>query len=156
MPAASRTTRAPGLLLGIGMGGFLDGIALHQIAQVHSMLSAKVPRETMAGMQTNMVADGWFHAGTWLATAAGIWLLWQALAHRGADEAPSGRAFVGWLLAGWGWFNRVEGIVSHHLLGLHHVVERLGLSMWDWLFLASGVLLILVGHGLARPRPLIR
>ena len=34
--------RNAGLLLGIGLGGFLDGIVLHQIAQWHSMLSGRM------------------------------------------------------------------------------------------------------------------
>jgi uncharacterized membrane protein len=33
-----RATTA-GILLGIGLGGFVDGIALHQIFQWHNMLS---------------------------------------------------------------------------------------------------------------------
>jgi uncharacterized membrane protein len=32
---------AAGTALGIGMGGFVDGIVLHQLLQVHNMLSAK-------------------------------------------------------------------------------------------------------------------
>jgi uncharacterized membrane protein len=31
---------APALLLGIGLGGFVDGIVLHQILQWHHMLTA--------------------------------------------------------------------------------------------------------------------
>jgi len=34
---------AAGTALGIGMGGFVDGIVLHQLMQVHNMLSAKYP-----------------------------------------------------------------------------------------------------------------
>ena len=139
----------PGLLLGIGLGGLFDGILLHQILQVHAMLSARVPRDTMAGMERNMLGDGVFHAVTWLVTVAGVWLLWRALAgHRGPPL--SGRAFLGAMLAGWGWFNLVEGTIDHHLLGLHHVVERLGVSVWDWLYLASGLVLIGLGHALAK------
>lgn len=33
----TRTVRAPGLAIGIGMGGFVDGILLHQIFQLHNM-----------------------------------------------------------------------------------------------------------------------
>lgn len=86
---------------------------------------------------------------TWTATLIGIALPWKALNTR-PDVRPSGLAFTGYLFAGWGWFNLVEGIIDYHLLGLHHVVEALGVSMWDWLFLASGVLLILVGRAMAR------
>ena len=32
-----------GILLGVGLGGFADGIALHQIAQWHNMGSAVLP-----------------------------------------------------------------------------------------------------------------
>ena len=54
------------------------------------------------------------------------------------------------MLAGWGIFNLVEGVIDHHLLALHHVIERLGLSVWDWLFLASGPILIAAGLLIAR------
>lgn len=70
------------------------------------MISAKVPPDTMANMKQGMVADGLFHAVTWLATLIGIALLWKAL-NRRLDELPSGTAFIGYLLAGWGWFNLV-------------------------------------------------
>lgn len=32
--------RLPGVLLGLGLGGFVDGILLHQILQRHHMLSS--------------------------------------------------------------------------------------------------------------------
>jgi uncharacterized membrane protein len=147
---AHRPSVAPaGISLGIGLGGFFDGILLHQILQVHAMLSAKIPLDTMANMKTNMMADGLFHAVTWVATLVGVALLWNAL-NRNADLRPSGVGLAGYLLAGWGWFNLSEGIIDHHILGLHHVVETLGVSTWDWLFLASGVILIVVGHMLGR------
>ena len=54
-----------GIFLGIGMGGFFDGIVLHQLLQVHSMLTAKVPKDTIANVEINMFWDGMFHALTW-------------------------------------------------------------------------------------------
>jgi uncharacterized membrane protein len=39
---------------------------------------------------------------------------------------------------GWGLFNFVEGLIDHHVLHVHHVVERLGVSVWDWAFLGVG------------------
>jgi uncharacterized membrane protein len=138
-----------GIMLGIGLGGFFDGILLHQILQVHAMLSAKVPLDTMANMKTNMTADGLFHAVTWGATLTGVALLWNTL-NRHADVRPSAIGLVGYLLAGWGWFNLVEGIIDHHILNLHHVIQVLGQSIWDWLFLLSGVVLIVIGHMMGR------
>jgi len=139
---------AAGVVLGIGMGGFVDGIVFHQILQTHNMLSARRPPTTLVDAKINMVWDGIFHALTWTATAIGLWLLWRALR---PPEAPrSGRALVGAMLAGWGAFNLVEGVIDHHILHVHHVVESLGVSVWDWLFLASGVAFIAGGWALIR------
>lgn len=139
---------AAGTLLGIGMGGFVDGIVFHQILQLHNMLSARLPPNTVANLEINMVWDGLFHAFTWLMTALGVAMLWRA---GGMPEVPrSTRTLVGSLLQGWGIFNLVEGVLDHHLLHLHHVVERLGVSAADWAFLASGVAFLLLGQGLIR------
>ena len=159
--APRRSNRRPlisaGTLLGIGMGGFVDGIVLHQILQVHNMLSAKRPPTTLVNMEINMVWDGLFHAFTWLMTALGLWLLWRAVNR--PDVPRSGRTLVGAMVFGWGLFNLVEGIIDHHVLHIHHVVERLGVSLWDWLFLGlGGVGLILLGlfiMNTARPAPAI-
>jgi uncharacterized membrane protein len=129
--------RNAALLLGVGMGGFLDGIVLHQIAQWHQMLSAAVPPETMEAMKRNMAADGWFHLATWLVTLAGVAVLWSAV--RGPGRLPSTRSMAGYLLAGWGAFNLVEGIIDHHLLELHHVRDLpFHAPLYDWVFLALG------------------
>jgi len=53
-----------GLLLGIGMGGFLDGILFHQLLQVHNMLSNLYPPDTLVHLEINMFWDGLFHALT--------------------------------------------------------------------------------------------
>lgn len=117
--------RAPGILLGVGLGGFVDGILLHQILQWHHMLTSE---------------------GSYPKT--GIYILWR----RTTDWrwAISGRAFVGWLLVGWGLFNLVEGVVDHHILTLHHVREGSNETAWDLAFLAFGALLVIGGWLLAR------
>lgn len=144
----AKRIRAAGILLGIGLGGFLDGIVLHQIAQWHNMLSAVVPPQDMAAMKRNMAADGWFHLATWLVTLGGIAALWSAL--RGPGPLPSPRAFVGNMLVGWGGFNLAEGIVDHHLLGLHHVRDLpQHVPFYDWAFLIlGGIAMIAVGLAL--------
>ena len=147
-----RPTRRPlviaGLLIGIGMGGFVDGILFHQILQIHNMLSAIRPPTTVVNLETNMVWDGLFHAFAWFTTAAGIVGLFRA--GRRTDVVWSGRVLGGATIAGWGLFNLVEGLIDHHILGVHHVVEQLGLSVFDWLFLASGVALIGLGWWVVR------
>jgi uncharacterized membrane protein len=142
----------PGVLIGMGLGGFVDGIVLHQILRWHNMLSAVLPPTTMRDMEVNMVFDGYFHAGVWVLTLAGVVGLWLA-GRRGALFPSAGR-FLGQLLFGWGLFNLVEGIVDHHVLQLHHVVDRPRHEpLYDWIFLAVlGVGLLVVGAALMKDR----
>ena len=141
-----RTTKpltAAGTVIGIGMGGFVDGILFHQIFQIHNMLSARIPTDTLVGAKVNMVWDGLFHGVVWIATAIGIAMLWRAV--KQADVLLSGKALLGSILLGFGLFNLIEGIIDHHILHLHHVYEVMGQSVWDYLFLGSGVALIATG-----------
>jgi len=67
------------------------------------------------------------------------------------ELAPPWRLHVGLLFAGWGAFNLVEGLLSHQLIGLHHVRDDLGGPLsWDLGFLALGALLLTVGMLLVR------
>ena len=141
-----RTTKpltAAGTVIGIGMGGFVDGILFHQIFQIHNMLSARIPTDTLVGAKVNMVWDGLFHGVVWIATAIGIAMLWRAV--KQADVLLSGKALLGSILLGFGLFNLIEGIIDHHILHLHHVYEVMGQSVWDYVFLGSGVALIATG-----------
>ena len=146
MTLRRRPLLSAGLALGIGMGGFVDGILFHQILQLHNMLSARIPNTDYVGAKINMVWDGVFHAGVWTITAIGIVLLWRAGRQQGADL--SGRLLAGALLMGWGLFNLVEGLIDHHLLQLHHVYEPMGLSVWDYAFLAWGAVMAVAGLSL--------
>ncbi len=138
---------APGMLMGAGLGGFVDGIVFHQILQWHSMLSARIPPDDVVSIKVNMVWDGYFHAAVWLMTVVGLGWLWRSA--RRADVQWSGKAFTGALLAGWGVFNLVEGVVNHHLLKIHHVNEYVIEPLYlDVTFLVSGVLLVLIGASL--------
>ncbi len=137
-----------GLVLGIGLGGFVDGILLHQILQWHNMLSSRVPPTTLVAVKYNMIWDGLFHAVTWTMTVVGIALLFRA--GRRAGAAWSGRALLGAILGGWGLFNLVEGAIDHQILGLHHVHPGAGQLAWDLGFLASGIVLMAAGALLGR------
>jgi uncharacterized membrane protein len=146
LPMAKRA----GIMLGLGLGGFVDGILLHQILHWHNMASAVVPPVTMESMADNMRWDGFFHAAVWLLTIIGVyWLLADA---RRGRRLPDGKAFTGLLIFGWGLFNLVEGVIDHELLGLHHVRDLpTHVPAYDWLFLAfAGLGLMLLGWLMAR------
>jgi uncharacterized membrane protein len=102
----ARRFATAGILLGVGLGGFVDGIVLHQIFQWHHMLTStdsdniglpSYPATTVAGLEINTLWDGLFHAATWMFVAVGLALLWRAWQH---SEVPrTGRSLLGLLLA---------------------------------------------------------
>jgi uncharacterized membrane protein len=139
-------SKASGLLYGLGLGGFVDGIVLHQILQWHHMVShvERYPVTTVSGLEINTLADGLFHVATWLLVlAASVAAL---TAWRKGRLAPSWSFHFGLVLTGWGIFNVVEGLIDHQILGVHHVRDDLGAPLsWDIGFLAFGILLITGG-----------
>ena len=150
-PTAGATTRpvaAGALLIGVGLGGFVDGIVFHQILQLHNMLSAKLKPDTVVRIEVNMFWDGLFHAFCWVSVVAGLAVLWNAVLNAGVAKRTG--TLIGGLLAGFGLFNLVEGVIDHHILHLHHVVETPDHLKYDLAFLASGIVLIAAGAWLAR------
>ena len=133
------------MILGIGVGGFIDGIVLHQILQWHEMLSNKLPPTTLVAKSVNMFWDGIFHAFTLLVTVIGIGLLWKLLWRKDVDR--SGNLLVGGMLLGWGLFNIIEGLIDHHILKLHNVKEfSTNPDAWNYGFLGLSVLMIIAGY----------
>jgi uncharacterized membrane protein len=137
--------------MGIGLGGFIDGIVLHQILQWHHMLTSTgdYPADTVAGLEKNTLVDGFFHLATWIIVAVAGTLTVRAW--RADRLAPPWGAHVGMLLAGWGTFNGVEGLIDHEILGIHHVRDDLGGPIgWDLGFLAFGLVLVVAGAAMSR------
>lgn len=146
--ANRRMLLSAGILMGIGLGGFADGIVLHQILQWHHMLSSRVDTSDIVGLKYNMVWDGLFHAFTWIMTAVGLAMLWRGVQQK--TTPWSTRQLVGSLLLGNGLFNFVEGLIDHHLLDLHHVHPGEDQLAWDIGFLVLGALMIMAGRAMIR------
>lgn len=148
-PPGLEPSRLPALMLGVGFGAFFDGIVIHQILQWHHMVSGTHdhPVTTVAGLEANTFADGLFHVGAYAIALAGTLMMMSAW-HSGR-HAPTWRFQIGLMLAGWGMFNVVEGVVDHQILGIHHVRDDLGGPLsWDIGFLIGSALLVFVGLAL--------
>lgn len=142
---ASAVVRA-GVVLGIGLGAFFDGIVLHQLLQWHHLLSSHPDPGVATDLRLNVRWDGVFHAVAYAFTVAGVALLWRA--SRLDAGRVAGHTLTGAVLVGWGLFNLVEGVVDHHLLGVHHVwpAGPGGVVVWDAAFLAWGAAMAGVGY----------
>ena len=141
-----------GVWFGLGLGGFFDGIVLHQILQWHHMLtSAGFPADSTQNLKVNTFWDGLFHASTYVFVVIGLVILWRA-AHR-RHLWWSGKMLAGAMLVGFGLFNVAEGLVDHQLLGIHHVNETVPREQWiywDLGFLAWGAAMLVGGWMLLR------
>ncbi|KDE58208.1 membrane protein [Halostagnicola sp. A56] len=150
LPERVKPLVTAGAVLGLGLGGFFDGIVIHQILQWHHMVSSHANPAVAGNLELNVMADGFFHVGTYVFTVLGIVLLWRAWGRPGVPK--SGRALFGSVILGWGLFNVIEGLVNHHLLGIHHVwpAGPGSVLLWDLGFLLWGGLFIVVGYAVVR------
>jgi uncharacterized membrane protein len=141
-----------GILFGLGIGGFFDGIMLHQVLQWHHMLtSAGYPPDTVHNLKVDTLWDGLFHMTTYVFVVGGLVVLWRHAERVHVRWSP--KLLAGTLLMGFGIFNLVEGIVDHQVLGIHHVNETVPREQWiywDLGFLAWGALMLLGGWYLKR------
>jgi uncharacterized membrane protein len=145
--ATPSATKVPGIVLGVGIGGFIDGIVLHQLLEWHHMLSSWYPISGERNMRINMVGDGLFHLLCLLVVLAGVALLTKV---RPRLVHGDGRRLAGWMLAGWGVFNLVEGVLDHLILGVHHVRPGAGELGYDLGFLVLGGALVGIGTIIGR------
>ena len=135
-----------GAVLGFALGGFFDGILLHQILQWHHLLSL-VPG--IEDMRAQVLWDGYFHALMYVIAAVGLWGLWRAHV---AVEGAWGRPLVGALLVGFGLWHVVDSVLSHWLLGIHRIkLDSDNRLMWDLIwFVAFGLIPIGIGWLMVR------
>jgi uncharacterized membrane protein len=147
-PPPGRGLRRATFWLGFALGGFLDGILLHQILQWHHLLSG-LPGERWRELRLQVLADGLFHAAHYLLAAAGLAGLWR---YRAALASPgSGNWVAGSGLLGFGAWHLLDAVVSHWVLGLHHIREgSTDWLFWDLVFFALGLVTALAGFALLR------
>ena len=136
--ARGRSTGA-GVLIGVGVAGFIDETVFHQLLHWHHFYDR-------ASSTAGLVSDGWFHAVSWFAVVAGLFLF-ADLRRRHATDVR--RVWGGGLL-GWGGFQVYDGLVQHKLLGLHQI--RYGVDLWpyDVVWNAAGAIGVVVGLVLLR------
>ena len=145
--SGSRPAIAAGVL-GFALGGFFDGIMLHQVLQWHHFLSL-VPGEALRDIRAQILADGVFHVAVYGIAALGLWLLWRA---RGGIGSASGWHLLGAALLGFGAWQVVDVVGFHWVVGIHRIrVDVPNPLLWDLGWLAViGLPPVLAGLWLRR------
>ena len=145
--SGSRPAIAAGVL-GFALGGFFDGILLHQVLQWHHFLSL-VPGGALRDIRAQILADGLFHVAVYAVAALGLWLLWRA---RGGLAAADGRRLLGAALLGFGAWQAVDVAGFHWVAGIHRIrVDVPDPLLWDLGWLAAvGLPPLLAGLWLRR------
>jgi uncharacterized membrane protein len=140
-----------GYALGFALGGFFDGILLHQILQWHHLLSG-LANPALADIRVQILADGVFHLLMYAVAFVGLVLLWRRkneFAASGADRRLFANALIG-----FGVWHIVDAVLSHWLLGIHRIrMDSANPLVWDLLWFAVfGVLFVVAGYVLRRRR----
>ncbi|NRP75478.1 hypothetical protein ILFOPFJJ_06401 [Ensifer psoraleae] len=117
----------------LAIGGFFDGILLHQILQWHHLLSGIGDRG--ADLRFQVMADGFFHLAMYVLLLVGLGLLWRQ--RRDTDKPEFAATAMAWALMGFGAWHLLDAVLSHWLLGLHRIkTDSPKPLFWDLLWLA--------------------
>lgn len=129
-----------GILFGIGLVAFIDEVVFHQLLHWHHFYDLSTP-------DVGLVSDGIFHAVSWFATIAGLFLF----ADLRRRNALWPRRWWGGVLLGAGAFQLYDGTVQHKLFGIHQIRYVPDVATYDLIWnitalvmLGSGVVLLVL------------
>lgn len=107
-----------GGVLGFALGGFFDGILLHQVLQWHHFLSL-VSGDQFRDLRVQVLADGLFHVAVYLVALLGLVLLWRG--RGGVTATDADRRLLASVLLGFAVWQFTDVIVFHWLVGIHRI-----------------------------------
>ena len=116
--ATPRRFRWAGYLVGFALGGFFDGILLHQVLQWHHLLSL-VDNPVLRDIRAQILADGLFHVLMYLIALWGLALLWRS--RQAFADASGSRMLGACMLLGFGVWNIIDVVLFHWVLAIHRV-----------------------------------
>jgi uncharacterized membrane protein len=149
-PQRRRRLAWGGFWIGFALGGFFDGILLHQILQWHHLLAGVAPSDTVPDLRFQVLADGVFHVAHYVLMVLGLWLVWSARAGLAADGA--GRRMIAWALIGFGAWHIIDAVVVHWVLQLHRIrMDVENPLLWDLIWLVPfGLVTLAIGVWMLR------
>lgn len=123
-----------GFLFGLGLIAFVDETVFHQLLRWHHFYDKSTT-------DIGLISDGLFHAFSWFATVAGLFLV--------ADlRRKKGFWFKRWLagiLVGVGAFQLYDGIIQHKIMRLHQIRYVENVLLYDLIWNIAAAIILLAG-----------
>ena len=130
----SRRNMWSGILFGVGLIAFVDETVFHQLLRWHHFYDKSTT-------DIGLISDGIFHAFSWFATIAGLFLF--------ADlRRRNGLIFQRWLggvLLGIGVFQLYDGIIQHKWMRIHQIRYVDNVIVYDIVWNVSALIILLIG-----------
>jgi uncharacterized membrane protein len=129
-----RRSLLSGVLVGVGVAGFVDETVFHQLLHWHHFYDRSTPI-------IGLVSDGIFHAVSWFCIVGGLFLL----ADLRRRDSYSGKRWWAGIFLGFGGFQLYDGTIQHKILGLHQIRYVATIWPYDLAWDAVAVIAIVVG-----------
>ncbi|MGP4040065.1 DUF2243 domain-containing protein [Gracilibacillus sp. D59] len=130
-----------GIFFGLGLVAFLDEMLFHQLLHWHHFYDN-------SSTKIGLISDGLFHAFSWFATIAGLFLF--------ADLRRRNELMVtkwwGGVLLGCGAFQLYDGIIQHKIMRIHQIRYVDNVMVYDVIWNIIALLMTIIGIILVRKR----
>ena len=123
-----------GVLFGVGLVAFIDEAVFHQLLHWHHFYDLATP-------DIGLVSDGAFHAVSWFATIAGLFLF----ADLRRNDALWMKRWWGGVLVGAGAIQLYAGTVQHKLFGIHQIRYVPDVVVYDVIWNITAILILAAG-----------
>ena len=130
-----------GIFFGLGAIAFIDETVFHQLLHWHHFYD----KSTLA---VGLISDGLFHAFSWFATVASLFMV----AHLRKLRAWDKRRWIGSAILGAGVFQLYDGIIQHKVFRLHQIRYDVEIFYYDLVWNVLAIFMILIGWGLMKPK----
>ena len=123
-----------GFLFGIGFVAFIDEAVFHQLLHWHHFYDKSTT-------EIGLISDGLFHAFSWFATIASLFLFADIRRRNGLMLTR----WFGGLLFGAGLFQLYDGIIQHKLMRIHQIRYVENVEIYDLIWNIIAIILLVAG-----------
>lgn|SRR5690606_2087238 len=130
----SRRNMWSGILFGVGLIAFIDETVFHQLLRWHHFYDKSTT-------DIGLISDGIFHAFSWFATIAGLFLFAYLRRRNGLFF----QRWLGGVLLGVGVFQLYDGIIQHKWMRIHQIRYVDNVIVYDIVWNVGALIILLIG-----------